>query len=302
VAHPYPIKGNPMPNLLKLGLPKGSLQESTFHLFSKAGYKISSTSRSYFPNIDDAEIKAMLIRAQEMSRYVEDGTLDVGMTGRDWVQENGSDVVEIAELIYAKQGLRPVRWVLAAPANSPIKSVKDLQGKKIATELVNVSKAYLKKNGVTANVEFSWGATEAKPPELADAIIEVTETGSSLRANNLVILETIMESNTVVIVNKAAWEDPWKKKKIQDMVLMLKGALAAEEKVGLKMNVPRKNLEAVLKVLPALNSPTIMELNDKDWVDVDTIVDEKIVRQIAPKLKDAGAEGIVEYPLNKVIP
>ncbi|HVM31576.1 MAG TPA: ATP phosphoribosyltransferase [bacterium] len=291
-----------MPNLLKLGLPKGSLQESTFHLFAKAGYKISSTSRSYFPNIDDPEMKPMLIRAQEMSRYVEDGTLDVGMTGRDWVQENGSDVVEIAELIYAKQGLRPVRWVLAAPAGSPIKSVKDLEGKKIATELVNVSKQYLQKNGVKASVEFSWGATEAKPPELADAIIEVTETGSSLRANNLVILETVLESNTVVIVNKAAWGDPWKKKKIQDMVLMLKGALAAEEKVGLKMNVPRKSLEAVLKVLPALNSPTIMELNDKEWVDVDTIVDEKIVRQIAPKLKDAGAEGIVEYPLNKVIP
>ncbi len=291
-----------MSNMLKLGLPKGSLQESTFHLFAKAGYKISSTSRSYFPNIDDPEMKAMLIRAQEMSRYVEDGTLDVGMTGRDWVKENGSDVVEIAELIYAKQGLRPVRWVLAAPANSPIKSVKDLQGKKIATELVNVSKEYLQKNGVTALVEFSWGATEAKPPELADAIIEVTETGSSLKANNLVILETIMESNTVVIVNKNAWKDSWKKKKIEDMVLLLKGALAAEEKVGLKMNVPRAKLDAVLKVLPALNSPTIAELHGKDWVDVDTVVDEKIVRLIVPKLKDAGAEGIVEYPLNKVIP
>jgi ATP phosphoribosyltransferase len=291
-----------MPNVLKLGLPKGSLQESTFHLFAKAGYKISSTSRSYFPNIDDAEMKAMLIRAQEMSRYVADGTLDVGMTGRDWVKENGSDVVEIAELIYAKQGLRPVRWVLAVPANSPIKSVKDLQGKKIATELVNVSKEYLKKNGVEAHVEFSWGATEAKPPELADAIIEVTETGSSLRANNLVILETIMESNTVVIVNKSAWKDAWKKKKIEDLVLLLKGALAAEEKVGLKLNVRRKDLEKVLKVLPALNSPTVADLQDKDWVAMDTVVDEKIVRVIVPKLKDANAEGIVEYPLNKVIP
>jgi ATP phosphoribosyltransferase len=291
-----------MANLLKLGLPKGSLQESTFHLFGKAGYKISSTSRSYFPNIDDSEMKVMLIRAQEMGRYVEDGTLDVGLTGRDWVKENGSDVVEIAELIYAKQGLRPVRWVLAAPANSPIKSVKDLQGKKVATELVNVSKEYLKKNGVEAIVEFSWGATEAKPPELADAIIEVTETGSSLKANNLVILETIMESNTVVIVNKAAWGDPWKKKKIENMVLMLKGALAAEEKVGLKMNVPRAKLEKVLKVLPALNSPTISELSNKDWVDVDTVVSEKTVRDMIPKLKDEGAEGIVEYPLNKVIP
>ena len=291
-----------MANVLKLGLPKGSLQDSTFHLFAKAGYKVSATSRSYFPSIDDAEIKPMLIRAQEMSRYVEDGTLDVGMTGRDWVMENGSDVQEVAELIYAKAGLRPVRWVLAAPANSPIKSVKDLKGKKIATELVNVSKTYLKKNGVEAHVEFSWGATEAKPPELADAIIEVTESGSSLRANNLVILDTLMESNTLVIANKAAWKDPWKKKKIEDLVLLLKGALAAEEKVGLKMNVPRKNLDKVLKILPALNSPTVSELQDKSWVDVDTIVDEKIVREIVPQLKDAGAEGIVEYPLNKVIP
>lgn len=291
-----------MSNQLKLGLPKGSLQESTFHLFAKAGYKISSTSRSYFPNIDDPEMKAMLIRAQEMSRYVEDGTLDVGLTGRDWVMENGSQVQEVAELIYAKAGLRPVRWVLAAPANSPIKSVKDLEGKKIATELVNVSKQYLKKNGVNAHVEFSWGATEAKPPELADAIIEVTESGSSLRANNLVILETLMESNTLVIANKAAWGDPWKKKKIEDMVLLLKGALAAEEKVGLKMNVRRKDLDKVLKVLPSMNSPTVSDLQDKDWVDVDTIVDEKTVRTIVPKLKDAGAEGIVEYPLNKVIP
>jgi len=299
----YPAsKEQGMPNLLKIGLPKGSLQDSTFHLFSKAGYKISSTSRSYFPSIDDPEMKAMLIRAQEMSRYVEDGTLDVGMTGRDWVLENGSKVQEVAELIYAKAGLRPVRWVLAAPANSKIKSVKDLEGKKIATELVNVSKRYLKKNGVEAHVEFSWGATEAKPPELADAIIEVTETGSSLRANNLVILETVMESNTVVIANLDAWKDPWKKKKIENLCLLLKGALAAEEKVGLKMNVPRKSLDQVLKVLPALNSPTIAELRDKDWVDVDTIVDEKVVREIVPKLKDAGAEGIVEYPLNKVIP
>jgi ATP phosphoribosyltransferase len=291
-----------MANLLKLGLPKGSLQESTFHLFAKAGYKISSTSRSYFPSIDDAEMKPMLIRAQEMSRYVEDGVLDMGITGRDWVKENGSKVQEVAELIYAKVGLKPVRWVLAVPVDSPIKSAKDLQGKRIATELVNVTKEYLAKNGVKANVEFSWGATEAKPPELADAIIEVTETGSSLRANNLVILETVMESSTVVIVNAAAWGDPWKRKKIENLILLLKGALAAQEKVGLKMNVPRKNLEQVMKVLPALNSPTIAEMYDKNWVDVDTVVDEKIVREIVPKLKDAGAEGIVEYPLNKVIP
>jgi len=291
-----------MSNLLKLGLPKGSLQESTFHLFAKAGYKISSTSRSYFPSIDDAEMKPMLIRAQEMSRYVEDGVLDVGITGRDWVKENASKVEEVAELVYAKVGLKPVRWVLAVPADSKIKSAKDLQGKRIATELVNVTKEYLKKNGVTANVEFSWGATEAKPPELADAIIEVTETGSSLRANNLIILETVLESSTVVIVNSAAWGDPWKRKKIENLILLLKGALAAQEKVGLKMNVPRKNLEQVMKVLPALNSPTIAEMYDKNWVDVDTVVDEKIVREIVPKLKDAGAEGIVEYPLNKVIP
>jgi ATP phosphoribosyltransferase len=244
----------------------------------------------------------MLIRAQEMSRYVEDGVLDVGITGRDWVQENGSKVQEVAELVYAKVGLKPVRWVLAVQADSKIKSAKDLQGKRIATELVNVTKEYLKKNGVTANVEFSWGATEAKPPELADAIIEVTETGSSLRANNLIILETVLESSTVVIVNSAAWGDPWKRKKIENLILLLKGALAAQEKVGLKMNVPRKNLEQVMKVLPALNSPTIAEMYDKNWVDVDTVVDEKIVREIVPKLKDAGAEGIVEYPLNKVIP
>ncbi len=291
-----------MSNVLKLGLPKGSLQESTFHLFAKAGYKISSTSRSYFPSVDDPEMKPMLIRAQEMSRYVEDGTLDIGITGRDWVRENSSDVVEVAELIYAKQGLRPVRWVLAVPAGSKIKSAKDLQGKKIATELVNVSREYLKKKGVKAQVEFSWGATEAKPPELADAIIEVTETGSSLKANNLVILETVLESNTVVIANKASWANAWKRKKAGDMVLLLKGALAAEEKVGLKMNVPRAKLKKVLKVLPAMNSPTIADLTDKDWVDVDTVVDEKIVREIIPKLKDEGAEGIVEYPLNKVIP
>jgi ATP phosphoribosyltransferase len=290
-----------MSNILKLGLPKGSLQEATFKLFAKAGWRISSTSRSYFPSIDDVEMKSMLIRSQEMSRYVEDGTLDVGLCGRDWVKENGSDVVEVAELIYAKQGLKPVRWVLAAPVNSDIKSVKDLEGKKVATELVNVSKEYLKKHGVTALVEFSWGATEAKPPELADAIIEVTETGSSLRANNLAILDTIMESMTVVIVNKKAWEDPWKKQKVEDLILMLKGALAAETKVGLKMNVPRAKLDAVLKELPSMNSPTVAELQDHTWVDVDTIVDEKVVREIVPNLKAAGAEGIVEYPLNKVI-
>jgi len=288
-------------NKLRLGIPKGSLQDATIALFKRAGWNIYADGRSYFPSIDDPEIECMLIRAQEMARYVDHGVLDAGLTGRDWVKENGSDVVEVAELIYAKQGLKPVRWVLAAPVNSDIKSVKDLEGKKVATELVNVSKEYLKKHGVTALVEFSWGATEAKPPELADAIIEVTETGSSLRANNLAILDTIMESMTVVIVNKKAWEDPWKKQKVEDLILMLKGALAAETKVGLKMNVPRAKLDAVLKELPSMNSPTVAELQDHTWVDVDTIVDEKVVREIVPNLKAAGAEGIVEYPLNKVI-
>lgn len=291
-----------MSSILKIGLPKGSLQESTFKLFAKAGYRISATSRSYFPNINDPEMKAMLVRAQEMSRYVEDGVMDVGITGRDWVRENGSQVEEVAELIYAKQGLKPVRWVLAVPADSPIRSAKDLQGKRVATELVNVTKEYLKRNGVTADVEFSWGATEAKPPELADAIIEVTETGSSLKANNLVILETVMESSTVVIVNRDAWNDPWKRKKVQNLCLLLRGALAAEEKVGLKMNVPKAKLADVLKELPSMNSPTVSALQDPEWVDVDTIIDEKVVREMIPRLKDAGAQGIVEYPLNKVIP
>lgn len=290
-----------MSRVLKLGLPKGSLQESTFHLFAKAGFRIRASNRSYFPHIDDPEIKVMLIRAQEMSRYVEDGVLDVGITGRDWVKENGSDVMEIAELIYAKQGLKPVRWVLAAPKDSTVRSVKDLQGKRIATELVRVSKEYLKKHGVEADVEFSWGATEAKPPELADAIIEVTETGASLRANNLEILDVVLESTTVVILNKKSAADPWVRKKAENLCLLLKGALAAEEKVGLKMNVRKKDLERVLKELPALTSPTIASLNDPEWVDVDTVVDEIVVREIVPRLKEAGAEGIVEYPLNKVI-
>jgi ATP phosphoribosyltransferase len=291
-----------MSNLLKLGLPKGSLQDSTFHLFGKAGYKISSTSRSYFPSINDVEIKPMLIRAQEMSRYVENGLLDVGITGRDWVQENDSKIEEVAELIYAKQGLKPVRWVLAVPEDSKIQSVMDLEGKRVATELVNVSKRYLESKKVKANVEFSWGATEAKPPELADAIIEVTETGSSLKANKLKIVETVLESSTVVIANQESWKDEWKKGKIQNICLLLKGALNAEEKVGLKMNVPLKKLDQVLKTLPSMNSPTVSYLYDKEWVDVDIVIDEKVVRDLIPQLKRQGAEGIVEYPLNKVIP
>ncbi|MEK7376331.1 MAG: ATP phosphoribosyltransferase [Candidatus Margulisiibacteriota bacterium] len=290
-----------MSNKLKLGLPKGSLQESTFELFEKAGYKIKLSSRSYFPVIDDEEIEVMLIRAQEMARYVESKVIDCGLTGTDWTLESGCKVEKIKDLIYAKQGLRKVRWVLAAPKGSSIKSVKDLKGKRVATELVNTTKKYLKKNGVEASVEFSWGATEAKPPELADAIVELTETGNSLRANNLEIIDTVMESNTILIANKDACSDPWKKRKIDNIMLLLEGALNAQTLVGLKMNVPKTKLKEVLGVLPALKKPTIAQLSDPKWADVDTIIEEKIVRDIIPKLKAAGAEGIVEYPLNKVI-
>ncbi len=287
--------------LLKLGVPKGSLQEATFELFKKAGFNISIGKRSYFPTIDDEEIELMLIRAQEMSRYVEEGVFDAGMTGLDWIRENNSDVVEVADLQYAKQGFRPVRWVLAVPNDSSIQSVQDLQGKHIATELVNATKAYLEKNGVTASVEFSWGATEVKAPRLVDAIVELTETGSSLRANNLRIVETILESSTKLIANKESWNDPQKKKKIENIVILLQGALNAEQKVGLKMNIPKDNLSQILEILPALKKPTISNLSDESWFDVDTIIDEKVVRKIIPELKRAGATGIVEYPLNKVI-
>jgi len=288
-------------NKIKLGVPKGSLQEATVQLFKKAGFNIDVNERSYFPLIDDKEIECMLIRAQEMARYVEDGVLDFGLTGMDWVMENNADVVKVADLIYSKRGLGKIKWVLAAPVDGGIKSVKDLEGKKIATEAVNLAKKYLKKNKVNAEVEFSWGATEVKPPKLADAIIEITETGSSLRANNLQIIDTIMESNTVLIANKEAWKDEMKRKKIEEVALLLNGAIEAEEKVGLMMNVKKDDLEKVLGVLPALKKPTISELSDKGWVDVNTIIDEKIVREIIPKLKKAGAQGIVEYPLNKVI-
>lgn len=287
--------------LLKLGLPKGSLQEATFELFQKAGFNISIGKRSYFPTIDDEEIEIMLIRAQEMSRYVEEGVFDAGLTGLDWIRENNSDVVEVADLQYAKQGFRPVRWVLAVPNDSSIQSVQDLQGKHIATELVNVTKDYLKKNGVTASVEFSWGATEVKAPRLVDAIVELTETGSSLRANNLRIVETILESTTKLIANKNAWNDSQKQKKIENIVILLQGALNAGQKVGLKMNIYKNNLSQILKILPALKKPTVSKLSDEDWFDVDTIIDEKVVRKIIPELKRAGATGIVEYPLNKVI-
>ncbi len=290
-----------MENQLKLGLPKGSLEESTYRLFKKAGYNITASSRSYFPSFDDPELSGLLIRAQEMSRYVRDGILDAGLTGKDWVLEQGGGVVEVATLRYAKAGLRPVRWVLAVPNDSPIKKIKDLQGKRIATELVGYTKKFLEGHGVKAIVEFSWGATEVKPPLLADAIVELTETGSSLRANNLRIVETLLESNTLFIANKKAWADSWKRKKIENIVMLLQGAITAEEKVGLKMNVPQKGLKKVLSCLPALHTPTVSSLSDEGWQSVEVIVDEKIVRDMIPLLKAAGASGIVEYPLNKVI-
>jgi len=294
-------KGNRMK--LKLGLPKGSLQESTFRMFNKAGYNVSVNERSYFPSIDDSDIECVLLRAQEMSRYVADGALDCGITGNDWVDENSSDVVRAAELVYAKKKMAPVRWVLAVPDGAKIKTVKDLEGKRIATELVNVTKKYLKKNNVTAEVEFSWGATEVKVAAgLVDAIVELTETGSSLRANNLRIVDTVCLSTTQFIANKNSYKDAAKKAKIDEIILLLNGAILSEGKVGLKMNVAKKDLEKILAALPAMKKPTISALSQDGWCDVDTIIEEKIVRTLIPKLKAAGAEGIVEYPLNKVIP
>jgi ATP phosphoribosyltransferase len=286
---------------LRLGIPKGSLENATIELFRKAGFNISTSSRSYFPAIDDPEIECMLIRAQEMARYVEDGILDAGLTGRDWVEENAADVVTIVDLIYAKQSFGKVRWVLAVPDASPFQSVKDLQGKIIATELVETTKRYLARNGVTAKVEFSWGATEVKPPVLADAIVEVTETGSSLRANKLRIVETILESNTQLIANKQAVQDDWKRRKLEDIRMLLDGAISALGKVGLMLNVRKQDLNAVLGVLPALKNPTISHLSDEEWLAVNTILDESTVRRIIPRLKEAGAQGIVEYPLNKIV-
>ena len=288
-------------NVLKLGIPKGSLEEATVKLFAKAGYTIKIKSRSYFPSIDDDEIECMLIRAQEIARYVADGVLDAGLTGKDWIMENRVDVVEVADLVYSKQSSRPVRWVLAVPNDSSIQSVKDLQGKRIATEAVNMTADYLAKHGVTAHVEFSWGATEVKPPKLVDAIVEITETGSSLRANNLRIVDTLMESTTKFIMNKDAYKDEWKKDKVDRLVLMLRSAMAANGKVGLMMNVPKSKLSAVMAILPPDKKPTIAELSDKDWVDLSVIMEEKMVRDIAPDLKRVGAEDIVEYPLNKII-
>ena len=286
---------------LKLGLPKGSLQEATVRMFRKAGFFIGISERSYFPSIDDDEIEAILFRAQEMSRYVEDGILDCGITGNDWILENSSNVVRVAELIYAKQSMKPVRWVLAVPQDSKVKSVKSLNGKRIATELVNVTREYLKKNKVKANVEFSWGATEVKAAIGIDAIVEVTETGSSLRANKLREIATVCESTTQLIVNRKSWLNPWKRAKIENLALLLKGAILAEEKVGLKMNVFKKDLKTVLSILPAMKNPTISNLSDTDWFDVDAIIDEKTAKKIIPELKRAGAQGIIEYPLNKVI-
>jgi ATP phosphoribosyltransferase len=286
---------------LKLGIPKGSLQESTVRLFKKAGFNISVSSRSYFPSIDDPEVECMLIRAQEMARYVEDGVLDAGLTGKDWVRENRADVKEVTGLVYSKQGLGKVKWVLAVKNDSKIKSVKDLKGKRIATEAVNLTKDYLKKNKVNAEVEFSWGATEAKLPDLADAIVEITETGSSLRANNLRVIDTVIESTTRFIANNKSWNDSWKKKKIEQITMLLQGAIAAEEKVGLMMNIRKKDLSKVLKLLPALQKPTISQLSDKKWVAINTIIDEVLVKELIPKLKESGASGIVEFPLNKII-
>jgi ATP phosphoribosyltransferase len=288
-------------NRLKLGIPKGSLQEATLELFSCAGWKIVISSRSYVPTIDDPEIECLLVRAQEMSRYVETGALDAGITGHDWVVETGSDVEELAELVYAKQRLSRVKWVLAVHEDSAIRQPRDLQGKVIATEIVRITEQYLQRHGVTARVDFSWGATEVKVPQLADAIVEVTETGSSLRANRLSIVDTVLESATVFIINRAAAADAWKKEKAESLILMLQGAIAAASKVGLILNVRREDLDRVVAILPALKKPTISMLSDPDWVAVNTIVEESIVRQILPKLKAANAQGIVEYPLNKIV-
>lgn len=287
--------------VLNLGLPAGSLQEATAELFRKAGYKINFASRSYYPSIDDDEIECLLIRAQEMARYVSEGVLDAGITGFDWIQETNADVVEVCELVFSKVSRRPVRWVLCVPNDSPVKTVKDLEGKRIATEAVGLTKQYLAKHGVAAKVEFSWGATEVKPPQLADAIVEVTETGSSLRANNLRIVDEVIQSTTRLIANREAWADSFKREKLDNIALMLKAVLAAEGRVGLMMNVRRADLDAVLAVLPALQKPTISSLSDPEWVAVNTILEETVVRLIVPKLKAAGAQGLVEYEINKII-
>jgi ATP phosphoribosyltransferase len=286
---------------LKLALPKGSLQASTLRLFEHAGYHISVSERSYYPMVDDPEIEAMLIRAQEVSRYVDQRVLDAGITGNDWHMDSGADLVTVTELVYSKQTFNPCRWVLAVPQDSPVQKPEDLAGKRIATELVNVTRRYFEARRVPVEVQFSWGATEVKPPELADAIVEITETGSSLRANRLRIIDTVMDVKNLLLVNRAAWADEWKRAKLESLALLLKGALDAEDKVGLKMNVPRGKVDEVLSVLTALRRPTVSPLSDPDWVALETIIDEKTVRDIIPRLKRAGAEGIVEYPLNKLV-
>jgi ATP phosphoribosyltransferase len=287
--------------VLKLGLPKGSLEQATIEKMAKAGYNISVSARSYVPYVDDDELEIRLIRAQEVSRYVEHGYLDCGITGYDWIQENGSDVHEVGEFLFSKATRQPARWVLAVPEKSPIKSPRDLNGKRVATEVVNLTKKYLKQHGVKAEVEFSWGATEVKAHELVDAIVEITETGSSLRANHLRIVDTLLVSTPRLIANHAAWQDRWKRAKIETLALLLKGALEAEGKVGVKMNIAEANLAKLLKNLPALRNPTVSHLSQRGWVAVETIIDEHVVRELIPQLKAAGAEGIIEYPLNKVV-
>ena len=284
-----------------LGLPKGSLQDSTIKLFGKAGFNISVSSRSYRPSIDDEKLDGRFVRAQEVSRYVEHGYFDCGLTGQDWVKENDSDVVEVCSLVYSRASNKPSKWVIAVPEASTVQTVKDLEGKRIATEVVNITRHYLKENGVNAEVEFSWGATEVKVPDLVDAIVDLTETGNSIRANNLRIVDTLLNTNTVLIANKVSWENPAKRKKIENIALLLTSALEANSKVGLKLNIEKSKLEAILADLPALRNPTINRLTDESWVAIDTILDEKVVREIIPELKERGAEGIIEYPLNKVV-
>ena len=290
-------------NILRLGLPKGSLQVSTFELLDRAGYTFSVRERSYFPSVDDDELTAMLVRAQEMARYVEDGVFDAGITGKDWIMETNSDVVPVADLIYSKASMRPVRWVLAVPEQSDIHTVRDLEGKRIATEVVNLTRQWLDRHNVAAEVEFSWGATEAKCPDLVDAIVEVTETGSSLRANKLRVVDVLMESNTQLIANQDAWEDPWKRRKIESIAMLMQGAIRAESRVVLKLNAPRENAQTIIELLPALRKPTVSTLAfDEEWVAIETVIEEKQVRELIPELKRAGAEGIIEYELNKIIP
>jgi ATP phosphoribosyltransferase len=295
------MKSKESANILKLGLPKGSLQEAALAKMAKAGFNIQISSRSYIPYVDDEQLAVRLIRAQEISRYVAHGHLDCGITGHDWVVENGSDVREVAEFLFSKATRQPARWVLAVPEDSPIKTPRDLQGKRIATEVVNITKRWLRKHGVKAEVEFSWGATEVKAHEWVDAIVEITETGSSLRANRLRIVDTLLVSTPRLIVNHDAWKNPWKRQKIETLALLLRGALEAESKVGLKMNLEQKNLDQLLRSLPALRNPTVSHLSQPGWVAVETIIDERIVRELIPQLKAAGAEGIIEYPLNKVV-